>query len=172
MRTSRVAALALLFACAPPPPGDPGHPRPHGLVWVDAAGAVAGYGAELAYVDPDGLVWSVDPETGQPSTSRHAEVAAVRYWSEPGCAGAVLISVAEPPLPRVPFRLPWSPSLWVRDDAARAERLTARSTVSYGGCVDAVVTGPFIPGAAFAEVAGPPHLPFTGPLHIELVAGP
>lgn len=153
------------------PPGSPGGSGQ--LVWVAATGSVAGEVREgLLWVDPSTeLIWRIDWKTGQVDINAHTRTGDGTFrWSGPNCTGDELLTEAPPP--REPFRVAGSAQYVVRLDTAMPDSAAESHRTQYGSdCVAQSAAGPFFRLSSFSAVAGPPALPFTGPLHVERYSG-
>lgn len=154
------------------PPGSPGGAGQ--LVWVDASTppVILGEVREgLLWVDSvAGLVWHVDPQTGQVDIQRHQQERMLSVWESTDCTGE---EFAVPPypvlLPRTATRFGSDPTYLVRDDSSAFRPLSARSTRDGSTCITIAPAASInvLPRGAFSPVGPAPSLPFTGPLHIE-----
>jgi hypothetical protein len=139
-----------------------------GLVWRDATGKYAGEGIYLLHVGADGLVWNIDPESGQIDKAKHTVNRSDGYWTSNDCTGDELIATALP-APRVPFQFGGETGIRIRPDATAPANFEVRSTLDESVCQS---VSPFqiqairmsdlpVTGLTF------PRLPFKGPLHVE-----
>lgn len=168
--------LLLLSACVDNRPSLPtgtsydGSPvEPDGgaavLVWVDAKGRQVTTSPDLLWTTPEGLVLSLDAETGQAAATL-ADVHYLAGYEAPECTGPLLISAQI--APRVPFSVGDGKGWRVRADGAASRLANVVSRPTHDGkCmpVDSQATRVF--EAPEPSLATLPETPFAGPLHLE-----
>jgi hypothetical protein len=146
-----------------PPP-----PQPPRKVWKDSTGAVVAYD-DLTFIDGNGYAWTINAVMAQV-----VEVADqsrdYRLYASTDCSGAVYVPATMPA--RWPFQLRSESGWHVRPDTLRAASLLVQSGgAGPGNCVllpDGPTTRSVIPLASAVPVT-PPQLPWSPPLHLELV---
>ncbi len=151
------------------PQGPPGQPGTRGAVfWRDQAGAFVGEGLTLIWIDTAGIIWGIDRET--PTVGVHENYRPMLYyWTSTDCSGPEYVS-GPVPAPRRAFQLTGEEFFRARDSSAAFALVTARSQRFPGGQCEPVLTGLSLSLFALSgapPIAGPPTLPFQGPLFEE-----
>lgn len=175
MRTL-LLSLLLLSACVDNRPSLPtgtnydGSPTesdggPAVLVWVDATGQQVTSSADLRWTTPEGLVLTLDAETGQ-AAAQWEDVHYLAGYEQPACAGPLLIGAYIPP--RVPFNVGDGRGWRVRQDSTASRLADVVSKPSHDGkCMDVPARATRVFEAPEPSLATLPETPFVGPLHME-----
>lgn len=144
------------------PQGLEGLPGP-GLAWLDADGVRVTEGPSLIYVDGEGLLWSIDQETGE-FTVKSLIRTDVAYLNA-SCTGDAYIAYHEP---RIPLEV-GGVILSVPDDATKAAVCGVHIDYPWGcnpgpnDCLDLIP----LPAASSPPIEEPVKF-WSGPLHREL----
>lgn len=155
----------------PTGPAGPAGTDGRAYVYVDAVGTLAP--PDLLHIDDDGYIWHVHYETG---TVANGATAALTYYADPDCAGAVYVGTAA--APRTPFKVLGATAWHVRPDDLVAPNVNDTTTWptrrSYRAPNLTCNNDPAAPVYALplAEIEvhaeiDPPDLGLVGPLHME-----
>jgi hypothetical protein len=157
------------------------------MVWKDAAGNVVpfflqfGFGGSAwtdeaggMFLDSSGVLWSFGPfACGGPFAicapyAQYNNVPYTEYWSDPGCTGTAYVGYVHA---SIAFRLTEASGVTVRaaKNTANAAMQFLRSSGTPASCSNTIVHILAIPLSDAPIVAPPASLPFTLPLHPEML---
>ena len=135
------------------------------LVWVDANGRViTPYTATSIYVDDEGVLWLLDPETATVSVVNFPDEA--WFYTEPDCQGPAYLPAIHSP--RQVFTTHNCSVPRVRPDDVASQEITVASRLFGALCIPWGGTFRLIPESEMIAVERPPpDLGACPPLHIE-----
>ena len=145
------------------------------VVWVDANGRTIaplagdvppmdGPASALAYVAPDGLIWSMNAETATVSPRQRATSETGIFFADPECTGPAYVAAAPP---RYVFRIPDTSCAWARPDDLTSEMFSVTYYSVGSSCVRSVARYLMLMSRLIVVDPTPPDLGACPPLHIE-----
>ena len=117
------------------------------------------------YVDRQGLVWHLDPETGEVTVYRDPRPL---LYESADCTGTAYVEAF---LPRTTFRVAGDPSIRVRPDGQASQKLAIGSSDDGTGCTAVSITEVVVPAGSTIPNSPivTPTLPYQFPIHAEVL---